>query len=394
MTRPSAQRLKVLTLADGTRGGGESLARQIALNLDGLRFDSTLCVSRWNPSGDDRWVESELRDAGVGFLGLERSSRLELRPWGRLVAHMRRHRIDVLHSHKIGSNAWGAVLAPLARVPVFVAHEHTWSFQGRPLRRLLDRELIARQADAFVAVSTEDRRRMHEVEGIPLEKIRFIPNGIAAPPPPRPGVDLRAELGIGAEAPVIGAVATLRAQKALDVLIRACVPLARSFPGLRVLIAGGDGRPGEPERERLAALARELGVGEQVSLLGRRSDVPELLAALDVAALSSDFEGAPLSVLEYMEAGKPVVATRVGGVPDLVEEGVTGLLVEPRDPEGLAEALAELLGDRGRAAAMGRAGRERRRREFSISNTVHQVEALYEELYAAKRRGQGFSSAR
>jgi glycosyltransferase involved in cell wall biosynthesis len=384
MTRSVAQRLKVLTLVDGTRGGGESLARQIAVHLDRSRFESVLCVSRRIPAGERTRLAAELREAGVGFLGLERRSRFDLAPWVRLLQFLKRERFAVLHAHKIGSNVWGALVSPAAGVPVFVAHEHTWAFQGQPLRRLLDRQLIARRADAFVAVSTEDRRRMHEVEGIPLEKIRFIPNGIPAPPPPRPGADVRGELGIRAGAPVVGAVATLRAQKALDVLVRASVPLARRFPGLRVLIAGGDGRPGEPERERLATLARELGVGEQVCLLGPRSDIPELLAALDVATLSSDFEGSPLSVLEYMEAGKPVVATRVGGVPDLVEDGVTGLLVAPRDPEGLAEALAELLDDPGRAAAMGRAGRERQRREFSISSTVRRVEALYEELYAAK----------
>jgi glycosyltransferase involved in cell wall biosynthesis len=395
MTVDEKLALRVLTLVDGigVHGGGESLARRIAINLDRSRFDSTFCVSRWDPREDAEEALSELREGGVRFLGLERASRFQLRPWGRLVSYMRQHRVDVLHSHKFGSNAWSAILAPLARVPVLVAHEHTWSFQGQPLRRLLDRELIARRADVFVAVSREDQQRMHEIEGIPLEKIRFIPNGIPEPPPPRRGTALREELGIRPGQPVIGAVATLRPQKALDVLIRASVPIARRFPDLRVLIAGGEaggtGRRNEPERERLVTLARQLGVGEQVRLLGPRSDIPELLAAIDVAVLSSDFEGSPLSVLEYMEAGKPVVATRVGGVPDLVVEGVTGLLVEPRNPESLAKAVADLLGDRSRAAAMGHAGRDRQRREFSISNTVRHVEALYEKLYAAKAEAAG-----
>ncbi|MBW8059333.1 MAG: glycosyltransferase family 4 protein [Solirubrobacterales bacterium] len=393
MIASSAYPLRVLTLVDGTGGGGESVARQIAANLDRSRFESTFCVSRWDPRDGDEAAVAELRDAGVQFLGLRRSSRFQLRPWGDLLAYMRRRRIDILHSHKFGSNAWAAALSPFTPAPVFVAHEHTWSFQGRPLRRLLDRELIGRRADAVVAVSREDRRRMHAVEGIPLEKIRFIPNGIPAPPPPDPSVDLRAELGIGPGQPLVGAVATLRAQKALHVLVRAAASLAPRFPDLRVLIVGGEvggaGRPDEPARDRLAALARELGVGEQVRLLGPRPDVPDLLAALDVAVLSSDFEGSPLSVLEYMEAGRPVVATRVGGVPDLVEDGVTGLLVEPRDPEGLARAIAELLDDRTRASAMGRAGRERRRGEFSIANTVGRIEALYSELHAAKRGSHG-----
>lgn len=386
MTGSPARPLKVLTLVDGTRGGGESVAWQIAANLDRSRFEPTLCVSRWDPREGDDAVVAELRRAGVQFLGLRRSSRLQLRPWGGLLAYMRRRRIDVLHSHKLGSNAWAAALSPFSRVPVFVAHEHTWSFQGQRLRQLIDRELIARRADAVVAVSREDRRRMHEIEGIPLEKIRLIPNGIPMPPAQGPGADLRAELGIDPRQPVIGAVATLRPQKALDVLIRASARLAPRFPGLTVLIAGGEAgsvdRSGEPARDRLAALAAELGVGEQVRLLGLRDDIPDLLAALDVAVLSSDFEGSPLSVLEYMEAGKPVVATRVGGVPDIVDDGVTGLLVDRQDPDRLAGAIAELLDDRARATAMGRAGRERRRSEFSLAATVRRVEDLYRELHA------------
>jgi glycosyltransferase involved in cell wall biosynthesis len=379
----------VLTLVDGigTYGGAESLARQIAMKLDPERYDSTYCVSRWEPLEEYRVGVEELAEAGVEFIGLERDSRFDLRPWRRLVAQMRERRFDILHSHKIGSNVWGALIAPRARTPVFVAHEHTWSFEGQPLRRFLDRRLIARRADAFVAVSEDDRRKMHEIEGIPLEKLRFIPNGIPMPERGPRRADLRLELGIGPEQPVIGTVATLRPQKALDVLVRATVPLARSFPGLRVLIAGGQAggemrgaEQGDPEREALEALAGELGVGENVVMLGHRSDVPDVLEAIDVAVLSSDFEGSPLSVMEYMEAAKPVVSTRVGGLPDLVEDGVTGLLVEPQDPEGLAAAIATLLGDPARAAAMGEAGRARRRAEFSLEGTTRHVEALYEEL--------------
>jgi glycosyltransferase involved in cell wall biosynthesis len=383
---PAQRRLRVLTLVDGigTYGGAESLARQIAMNLDQSRFESAYCVSRWEPREEYRVGVDELDQAGVEFIGLERESRFDLRPWRRLVKQMREQRFDVLHSHKIGSNIWGALIAPRARTPVFIAHEHTWSFEGQPVRRFLDRELIARRADAFVAVSEDDRRKMHEIEGIPLEKLRFIPNGIPMPDRGPRQADLRAELGIAAGQPVIGTVATLRPQKALDVLLRAVVPLVERFPDLRVLIAGG--RPGgredapDPEREALETIARKLGVGESVVMLGHRSDIPDVLDALDVAVLSSDFEGSPLSVMEYMEAAKPVVSTRVGGLPDLVEEGVTGFLVEPQDPEGLATAVGTLLADPRRAVEMGLAGRERRRAEFSLEGTTRHVEALYEEL--------------
>ncbi len=368
----------------GTAGGGEGIARQIATHLDPAKFDVTFCVTRWAPEAADEAGLAELRAAGVGFQGLRRSSRFDLGPWRELISTARRRGVDVLHTHKIGSNVWGALLSPLIGNSVFVAHEHTWSYEGNPRRILLDRELIARRADAFVAVSREDRRRMIEVERIAPAKTRFIANGIAPFPPPKPGRDVRAELGLEAGQPLVGVVATLRPQKALDVLIRALPLLRQEVPGAALVIVGGDDTQGGPEKERLRALAGQLGLGSELKLLGERLDVPDLVATFDVAALSSDFEGSPLSVMEYMDAGKPVVATRVGGVPDLVEDGVGGLLVAPQDPAALASALAELLRDPARASRMGEAGRRRRREEFSIEATARNVGSLYEELYAAK----------
>ncbi len=152
---------------------------------------------------------------------------------------------------------------------------------------------------------------------------------------------------------------------------------ARGFPDLRVLVAG-DG----PEHARLAALATSLGLDGTVDFLGRRTDVPDVLSALDVSVSSSDFEGTPLALMESMDAGVPVVATRVGGSPDLIEDGVQGLLVPPRDPEALAAAIAGLLADPDLAREMGRRGRERRRSEFDIDVAAERFGELYERLYA------------
>jgi glycosyltransferase involved in cell wall biosynthesis len=368
----------------GTAGGGEGIARQIAVHLDRERFEVTFCATRWEPGPDDERPLAELREAGIEFLPIHRSGKLDLSPWREVVGRARRSGVDVVHTHKIGSNVWGALLTPLMGRPVFVAHEHTWSYEGNPTRVLLDRELISRRADAFVAVSREDQRRMVEVEGVKPQKTRFIANGIPPFPPPTPGRDVRAELGIAATAPLVGVVATLRPQKALEVMVRATALVRERLPEVVVLLIGGEAEA-SGEADRLAALAAELGLGDSLRLLGERDDVPDLVAALDVAALSSDFEGSPLSVMEYMEAGKPVVSTRVGGLPDLVAEGVNGLLVEPRDPAALAGALAEVLGDPERARRMGEAGRARRREEFSIEATARRCGELYEELLAARR---------
>ena len=377
-------RVHVLTLVDrlSTAGGAERLALDIATRLDRSRFRSTLCVSRFAADTTRADTELELlgrvREAKVGFLALGRRHRADAWPWRHLARYIEDQRVTVLHSHMFGSNVWGTVVGRLARVPVLVAHEHSWSFAGEPLRRLLDREVIARFSDAFVAVSRADRRAMIEVEHIPPERIRFIPNGIA-PRAPTPGRDLRAELGIG-PGPLLGAVGSLRPEKRYEVLIEATARLVERHPTLRLLIAGGG-----DERPRLQALIERLGLREIVLLLGRRSDVPDILATLDVAVGASEREGSPLAIMEYMEAQLPIVATRVGGVPDLIEDGVHGLLVAPGDPVAMAEGIERLLNDPTRAQNLGARARVRRRQEFDLDVMVDNVEALYDELLDAKR---------
>jgi glycosyltransferase involved in cell wall biosynthesis len=384
--KSSARRIRVVTLIDilGTHGGAERLAFQIALRLNPERFESTLCASRWplppELDGGALQARQDLEDAGVTFFPLGRQRKSDVWVWARLERYLRREQVDVVHTHKFGSNAWGTLIARVAGVPVVVAHEHTWSYEGEPLRRLLDRELVARGADRFIAVSREDQRRMSSVERIDPRRTLFIPNGVTASAPPS-GRDVRAELGISRDAPVIGTVCVMRPQKAIHVLLRAVAELLPQQPALQVLIAG-DG----PERERLERLAGELGVAGAVRFLGARKDVPDLLRALDVAVSSSDFEGSPLAVMEYMDAALPVVATTVGGVPDLIEPGIHGLLVQRRDHVGLSRAIDELLRDPSRRREMGQRGRERREREFTIDVLVGRLEDLYVELLAQRGR--------
>jgi glycosyltransferase involved in cell wall biosynthesis len=378
MARP--RRLKVLTLTDSLAaiGGAERLAAKLTMGLDAGRFERIVCATR--PTAGP--LVDEVVAAGVRLLELQRRSRLDVGAWRPLIELVRRERIDVIHAHQFGSNVWGSVLAGLTGVPVVVAHDHNWSFEGEPLRRLLDRELVARLADVIVVVSADARRRMVEVEGIDPSRVRVIRNGI---PPLRPttGHDLRAELGIPPGVPLIGTVTVLRPEKALDVLIRAAAVLREEFPTLNVVIVGAG-----PERGPLEGLVRELRLEASVKLLGRRDDVPDLLEAFDVAVSCSDFEGAPLAVIEYMAAAKPVVATRVGGLPELIADGEDGVLVEPRDPAGLAAAIAGLLRDRGRAARLGARARERQRREFDIGGQIRRIEDLYTALFLASDRAR------
>lgn len=386
MTAPDPnRRLRVLAVVDliTSLGGAERIAAQIATALDPTRFESAICVTRTDACYSHESIIEDLRRSGVRLIRLERRTALDLRPWRRLTTYLREWGVDVIHAHKTGSNFWSALLNSRVGDPVFVAHEHGWSDEDA-VARLIDRHLVARRADAFIAVSESERRQMIEAGGIPRDKIRVITNGIVTPQEPDPGHDVRRALGIEPSQPVVGIVATLRPEKAIEVLVRATIPLSREFPEVRVLIAGGETQQTLGERDRLERLVREVGASDSVTLLGPRLDIPELLAAFNVAVLCSTRESSSLSTMEYMEAAKPVVATRVGNLPALVEDGVTGRLVDPNDPDGLASAIAELLRDPALAESMGQAGRERCRREFSIEVTTRRFEDLYEELYAAK----------
>jgi glycosyltransferase involved in cell wall biosynthesis len=378
------RKLRVVTLTHSLvpYGGAEQIAKLIMMRLDPARFDRTLCVTRPprdRHADDIEATLAELDSAGVRVVVLNRPFRFAFWSWWPLVKLLRRERVEILHAHQFGSNAWGTIIGRLARVPVVIAHEHSGSFDQEALRRFVHREVIARGSDIFLAVSRNSRDRMIEVEGIDPRDVLFVPLGI--PDPSRTAShDVRSELGIAPGQPVVGTVGVMRPEKALDLLVRSAVSLAPQFPGLRILIVG-DGA----ERPRLEKLIDELGVRETVSVVGFRRDIPDVLAALDVAVCCSDFEGSPLSVMEYMEAGKPIVATRVGGVPDIIDDGVHGLLVPPQDPAALATAIGALLRDPERAAEMGRQAQTRRRGDFHIDNLVRRMENLYEELYASKR---------
>jgi glycosyltransferase involved in cell wall biosynthesis len=388
-------RLGVVALVDRlVHGGAERMAAEIATRLDRERFASTLCISRWPDAGHAQAPEvpeqfrTAAEAAGVQFMGLTRRGRWDLAAWRPLIRLLRSGRVQIVHGHMFGSNVWAVVLGRMARVPVVIAHEHSWAFTGAPWRRLVDRHVIGRGCDAVIACSQEDQRRMIEVEGIAADDVFLLPNGIVARAP-TPGRDVRRELGIAADAPVVGSVGTLRAEKRFDVFLRAVAQLVARFPDLRVLVVG-EGR----ERGRLEALAAQLPIADAALFLGARSDVPDVLQAIDVAVNCSDFEGSPLSVLEYMEAARPVVATRVGGVPDLIDDGVHGLLVPRRDPAALAAAVEALLTNPERRLTMGAAGRERRRAQFDLDKTVARVEELYERLYAARSGERAFGPGR
>jgi glycosyltransferase involved in cell wall biosynthesis len=362
--------IRVLMLVDQLEprsGGGERFAVGLAAHLPRDRFQVALCATR---AVQAPW-DATLRESGVPWFALGRRATADVLPFRRLAGVLRSQRVDVLHAHMFGSNVWGTVVGRLARVPVVVAHEQTWDYEGQPVRKLLDGRLIGRLADAFVAVSTLDRDRMVGVEGVPADKVRVELNGYVPRTGERPPPRLRDELGLGADVPLVGTVAILRPQKALEVLLDA---FAR-VDGSAHLVIAGDGSCRAALEERATAL----GIAGRTHFLGLRDDVDGILASVDVAAMSSDFEGTPLFAFECMAAGTPLVATAVGGLPDMLEDGRSALLVPPRDPGALATGLSRALGDPTLREALAAAARSRLER-YRIDAVAARFAALYEEL--------------
>ncbi len=282
-----------------------------------------------------------------------------------------------MHNHKFGSNLWGTIIGRACGVPVVIAHEHTWSFEGNRPRLWLDGHVIGRLATCFIAGSAADGERMVRLEGVAPDKVQVMPGTAYLPRPVAFDRDIRHELGLAPGAPLVAVAAVLRPQKAMDVLLSAQARVLQRVPEAHLVIAG-DGEC-RPELERLAG---ELELQGHVHFLGNRADVDAILKAADVAALSSDFEGSPMFVAECMANGTPLVSTAVGGIPDMLEGGRSGVLVTPRDPAALAEAVIRLLVDpdeRSRLAAEG----SRRLADFSAEAVAARYGELYERLARA-----------
>jgi glycosyltransferase involved in cell wall biosynthesis len=348
-------------------GGAERFAVGLATHLPQDRFEPWMCATRRT----DAVAAQALTEAGVRHVTLGRSAKWDVHRLGGLARMLRAYRFDILHTHKFGSNLWGALIGGACRVPAIVAHEHSWSYEGNPPRAWLDGHVIGRLATTFVAVSTADGDRMVAREGVPPGKVIVIPTGYI-PSPTVSDTDVRLELGLDADAPLIAIAALLRPEKRLDLLLAAHARVRAAIPRAQLAIAG-DGEC----RQALERQARDLGIADSVHFLGARTDVDSVLRAADVGALSSDREGSPLLVFECMANDTPLVATAVGGVPDIIDDGRTGVLVPRRDPDALARGLVGLLSDPPRRAAMAGAARENLR-HYTIDAIAARFAALYD----------------
>jgi len=354
-------------------GGAERLIVALLTHLPSDRYEVSLCTTRPHRGA----LLERVRAAGVNHIGLDRRTRLNVLAWRRLVKFLRSERIDVLHAHMFGSNFWGTLLGRACGVPVVIAHEHAWAYEGQPYRRFLDGYFIGRLATVFLTAA--NKNAIVEWEHVPARKVRLISNPYIPRPSSSDG-DLRADLGLQPNTPVVGTVARLRPQKALDVLIDAFAILTKSLPEARLVIAGEG-----PCRIPLERQVDGLGLRDRVHFLGTREDIDVLLRGFDVAAMSSRFEGAPLFGLECMAHGTPLVATAVGGLLDTFKNGKTAVLVPSGDAPALAGALENLLKQPDRRHALAEAARKEIGK-YSIERVITDYATLYEGLVEASGR--------
>jgi sugar transferase (PEP-CTERM/EpsH1 system associated) len=322
-------------------------------------------------------LAEQLEAAGVAVHSCEKRPGLHIR---KLRRSLRRRfveiRPDVVHTHQIGALFYAGPAAKSVGSPVVAHTEHGKHFEHRAKTRWLGR-YASRFADCFFCVSKDIADDVVRRRIAPAQRVEFVPNGIDTVRfgAPVAAAAIRAELGIPSQAHVVGTIGRLAEIKRQDLLIRAFAVLKAELPEAHLLIVG-DG----PERRSLEELTHALGVSDSVCFAGYREDRERLLHAMNVFALTSRSEGMPLSVLEAWAAGVPVLAANVGGLPDLIEEGRTGRLIDSSDPDTWARAILILLDDSESAASMSAAAKAHVEQFFSRSAMTQAYARRYRAL--------------
>ncbi len=355
------------------RGGTE---RQLFLVLSAMAqgpWEHHVLV--FNPSRNLVYDEP-LRALGISVSSLPETCRGTFRRTVYLSRWLRRVRPRIVHSWTVHDNAYAAVAGRLAGVPVrWGSLRGTLSTPGLQKLPGLYRKLILRGVERIV-VNCQALGQELEAAGLGAEQIALLPNCVELPSREAPPADL-ADLGIETSQPVVGTLGNLRRIKHHEMFIDAMARVLEQRPEARALIVG---QPLESEKSYPGELARRIedrGIEQGLQLTGFRADVPNILSRLRVLCLTSHSEGMPNAVLEAMAAARPVVAVRVGGVPELVEDGVTGFLVSPGDDRGMAEAVGRLLGDADLALEMGAAARRKAETTHSRSVAATTLDGLY-----------------
>lgn len=363
-------------------GGAENQVVSLANNLDKDRFAVTICVD----SGFRGELYNEIDKENVEIINVpfpygRRYTILRFLHLARLVYILRKEKVCIVHTHGYHPGVWGRIGAFLARVPVIVSTEHGKTLWKRR-RQIVFEKLANRFTDLRIAVSEDIRQLRIQNEDTPPNKIITLQNGVNTK---RFGSfckeAMRKKLGISQFDYVIGTVGNLFKAKAHHVLIDA-LSLVNSKGINFVSLCVGEGRL----REELEQRALEKKLKDRILFLGSRSDIPELLGAMDLFVLSSIREGLPVSMLEAMAAKVPVVATCVGGIPEVIRDGESGLLVPPNDSEKLAEKVSFVLNKPEYGKMLADAAYQDILQKYSIQHATKEIERIYLELLNSKNR--------
>ena len=356
-------------------GGMERVIMELCRYVDPSRYKlSICCISKRGPLADI--MEGE----GVPVYFCENQSKVGKYLRGFELARVfADQKVDLLHTHHMPAFIDSTVGAQIARVPILINTDHCKQYPIERHWQVLEKG-ASRFADTIVAVSQHTRNDLIQYQRIAPEKIQVIYNGIDIKMRRHDTpADIRRELGLQPDDVVFGTAARLEAQKGLDLMIDAATLVLQRMPKARFLIVGG----GSLEND-LRARAAALGLEGKVIVTGYRTDAVDLMQTFDCFVQTSIFEGMPMALLEAMALNKPIVATAVGGVPEVVEDGVCATLLSSRDPKDLSDALVTVAGDPVARQRIGDAGRQRYERNFTAAAMVSQYERLYDHYLTRK----------
>ena len=357
-------------------GGAENMMLRLAEALDPRRYRSIFCLLK------DGWLRTQLASRGFDVAVVPNTHTPDFRWIWKVTRLVRTQRVDIMHAHEFAMNTYGSLVSLLTDVPA-IATVHGKNYYADKLHRRLAYRFVARQS-TMVAVSEDVREFLVQQVGVPPDRVTTVHNGIDMEryaPDPKVRYEERTRLGISNDELLVGAVGNLYAVKGHRYLLEALAQVRQSAPNIRCVIAGrGELRA---DLERHAAV---LGIASNVQFLGFYDRVPALLQAIDVFVHPSVSEGLPLAVLEAMASGKPVIATRVGGIPEVVVHGRNGLLAAPASAEDLARQLEAILVSPSIGRRLGEEARETVREWFGMAAMVARYGALYGRALNGRRR--------
>lgn len=366
---------KLMLLAIGLGvGGTETHILELASRIDRSKYDVVVCSLK-----SDGCLADELRRRGIRVVSLEGAGKLDARVLFRLWKVLRREQPDVIQSFLFWANVSARVLGRASRACAVISSYHDVVVGEGWLVRTIDR-LTVKWAHAIVCCSEAVRRSLSSRIGSESARLTIIPFGLDVARFSAGDIAGKKELGLAEKGVVIGTVCRLvEPKKGLAVLLQAVTDLSRrrGIPEFQLLIVG-DG----PARPMLEMMCRDFGIDSRVVFAGERRDVPQLLPLLDAFVHPSLYEGFGIAILEAMAAGRPVIATSTGGIPEFVDQAKTGLLVEPGNAKGLADAIETVLLNPDEARQMGKRAQAHVCQKFSITGVVRQHEQVYESCLA------------